>query len=192
MTDCYSPEAQTTLLNIARQTLLAITSGRHVPPVDLACLPPELGEERACFVTLRMRSDGLLRGCTGTLVARRPLAVEVAEMTIQTAFYDPRFHPVQAYEVPDIHIEISILTPPQPVEFSDPDDLLNKLRPGIDGVTLMLDYHRATFLPQVWESYPDPRIFLSLLSEKMGCKADAWRDPHLRVERYEAIIVEES
>ncbi len=187
----YSPEAKTTLLNIARQTLLTITSGCAGPEVDLACLPPELREDRACFVTMRMRSDGTLRGCTGTLVARRPLAIEVAEMTVQTAFYDPRFHPVRAYEVPDIHIEISVLTPPQPVEFCDPDDLLSKLRPGTDGVTLILDYRRATFLPQVWESYPDPRIFLSLLSEKMGCNPDAWRNPRTRVERYEAIIIEE-
>lgn len=192
MPDCYSSEAQRTLLNITRQTLLTITSGRGVPEIDLACLPPELVEVRACFVTMRMRFDGSLRGCTGTLVARCPLAIEVAQMTVQTAFYDPRFPPVRAYEVPDIHIEISVLTPPQPLEFTDPDDLLRKLRPGKDGVTLTLDARRATFLPQVWESYPDPRIFLSLLSEKMGCNAEAWRSPRIRVEHYEAIIIEET
>ena len=112
-------------------------------------------------------------------------------MTIQTAFSDPRFRPVTESEVNGLHVEISVLTPPQPLEFDDSEDLVNKLRPGIDGVTLRLDNRRATFLPQVWESYPDPRIFLSLLSEKMGRAPDAWRDPHLEVETYQAVSIEE-
>jgi AmmeMemoRadiSam system protein A len=142
-------------------------------------------------VTLRYRDDGALRGCTGTLVARHPLALEVVTITVQTAFHDPRFYPVTAAEVPDLHIEISVLTPPQPLSFSDPDDLLARLRPCVDGVTLKLEGRRATFLPQVWDSYPDPRIFLSLLCEKMGRAPDAWCDPRLEVETYQAIVIEE-
>ena len=161
----YTPEEEHILLALARDTLRAVTRGHPPPPLDLDALPPALLEPRACFVTLRRRSDGALRGCTGTLVARRPLALEVVEMTQQTALNDPRFMPVTAPEVPGLHVEISVLSPPQPLQFDDPDDLLHKLHPGIDGVTLMLDDRRATFLPQVWESYPDPRLFLSLLSE---------------------------
>lgn len=187
----YTPDEKRILLGLARDTLRAITRNQLPPPVDLAALPPALVEPRACFVTLRRRSDGALRGCTGTLVARRPLAVEVVEMTQQTAFNDPRFLPVTASEVPGLHIEISVLTPPQPLQFDGPDDLLRKLRPGVDGVTLLLDDRRATFLPQVWESYPDPRMFLSLLSEKMGRSPDAWRDPRVQVETYQAIVIEE-
>lgn len=187
----YTPEEEHILLALARDTLRAVTRGHPPPPLDQDALPPALLEPRACFVTLRRRSDGALRGCTGTLVARRPLALEVVEMTQQTALNDPRFMPVTAPEVPGLHVEISVLSPPQPLQFDDPDDLLHKLHPGIDGVTLMLDDRRATFLPQVWESYPDPRLFLSLLSEKMGRSPDAWRDPQLQVETYQATVIEE-
>jgi AmmeMemoRadiSam system protein A len=192
MIESYTPEEQSQLLGLARQTLEAITTGHPAPVVDVQTLPPALCEMRACFVTMRLRSDGALRGCTGTLVARRSLAQEVIEMTIQTAFYDPRFSPVTRHETPDIHLEISVLTPPQPLEFDSPDDLLDKLRPGVDGVTLKLDNRRATFLPQVWESYSDPRVFLSLLCEKMGCSPNTWRDPRLKVEIYQAIVIEEA
>ena len=187
----YTPQEQDALLQLARQTLTAITAHANPPPVDLRELPPALAASRACFVTLRRRSDGSLRGCTGTLVARRPLAEEVVHITRQTAFNDPRFPPVAAHEVPGLHVEISILTPPEPLAFDDPEDLLHKLRPGVDGVTLHLDQRRATFLPQVWESYPDPRIFLSLLAEKMGYAHDAWRNPRIEVETYQAIVIEE-
>jgi len=187
----YTPEEEHILLALARDTLRAVTRGHPPPPLDQDALPPALLEPRACFVTLRRRSDGALRGCTGTLVARRPLALEVVEMTQQTALNDPRFMPVTAPEIPGLHVEISVLSPPQPLQFDNPDDLLHKLHPGIDGVTLMLDDRRATFLPQVWESYPDPRLFLSLLSEKMGRSPDAWRDPQLQVETYQATVIEE-
>lgn len=187
----YTPEEEHILLALARDTLRAVTRGHPPPPLDLDALPPALLEPRACFVTLRRRSDGALRGCTGTLVARRPLALEVVEMTQQTALNDPRFMPVTAPEIPGLHVEISVLSPPQPLQFDNPDDLLHKLHPGIDGVTLMLDDRRATFLPQVWESYPDPRLFLSLLSEKMGRSPDAWHDPQLQVETYQATVIEE-
>jgi AmmeMemoRadiSam system protein A len=191
MTNHYTPEEEKILLGLARKALEAITRGQPPPAVDLDALPPALAEDRACFVTMRRRVDGALRGCTGTLVARRPLAKEVVSMTVQTAFNDPRFRPVTEDEVPGLHLEISVLTPPQPLEFDSPEDLLNKLRPGIDGVMFKLDNRRATFLPQVWESYPDPRVFLGLLAEKMGRAPDAWRDPHLEVETYQAVIIEE-
>lgn len=187
----YTPEEEKILLRLARETLEVTTRGQPPPNVDLEAIPPALAESRACFVTMRRRSDGALRGCTGTLVARRPLAKEVVSMTIQTAFNDPRFRPVTAQEVDGLHLEISILTPPEPLSFDSPDDLLDKLRPGIDGVTLKLDDRRATFLPQVWDSYPDPRVFLSLLSEKMGRMPDAWRSPQIEVETYQAVILEE-
>ncbi len=187
----YTPDEQKFLLDLARSTLERATRGQSPPEVELDKLLPTLTEDRACFVTLRRRLDGALRGCTGTLVARHPLAQEVVSMTIQTAFSDPRFRPVSADEVNGLHVEISVLTPPQPLEFDTPEDLLHKLRPGIDGVTLKLDNRRATFLPQVWESYPDPRVFLSLLSEKMGRAPDAWRHPQIEVETYQAVIIEE-
>ncbi len=191
MIDQYSLDEQRLLLSLSHQTLDVITHGQPPPVVELYGLPSCLCEPRACFVTLRRRVDAMLRGCTGTLVARRPLAKEVVSMTVQTAFNDPRFRPVTAPEVSGLHVEISVLTPSEPLDFDGPDDLLAKLCPGVDGVTIKLDDRRATFLPQVWESYPDPRIFLSLLSEKMGRSPDAWRSAGLEVETYRAIVIEE-
>jgi AmmeMemoRadiSam system protein A len=187
----YTLDEQNILLDLARRTLERTTRGESPPDPDLDRLPPALVEDRACFVTLRRRVDGALRGCTGTLIAHHPLAQEVVSMTIQTAFSDPRFRPVSEDEVDGLHLEISVLTPPQPLAFDGSEDLLHKLHPGTDGVTLKLDNRRATFLPQVWESYPDPRVFLSLLCEKMGRAPDAWRNPHLEVETYQAVIIEE-
>ncbi|NLX11987.1 MAG: AmmeMemoRadiSam system protein A [Chloroflexi bacterium] len=190
--NAYTPEQQRLLLAFARQTLQAITAGEPAPTVDLNTLPPELREPRACFVTLRHAATHQLRGCTGTLVARRPLAQEVVFMTMQTACHDPRFFPVTPGEVPELAIEISVLTPPQTLVFSGPDDLVSRLRPGVDGVTLMLNNRRATFLPQVWLSYPDPCVFLDLLCEKMGGLPGDWRSPQIEVETYEAIVIEET
>ncbi|MBI5957146.1 MAG: AmmeMemoRadiSam system protein A [Chloroflexi bacterium] len=191
MTDNYTPQERALLLDLARRTLDAITHRQPAPTVDLSALPAALCEPRACFVTMRYRSDGALRGCTGTLVARRPLAEEVIYMTEQTAFHDPRFEPVMASDVDDLHLEISVLTPSQPLDFDSPEDLIAQLRPNVDGVTLKFDHRRATFLPQVWESYSDPKVFLSLLSQKMGAAPDTWRSPRLEVETYQAVIIEE-
>ncbi len=189
MTDEYTPDEQAQLLTIARKTLEAVTIGEPRPPLDLAVLSPMLCEERACFVTLTI--DEELRGCTGTLRARYPLAEEVGITTIQTAFHDPRFPAVTAGEVPYIHIEISVLTPSTPLQFESPETLIRLLRPGIDGVTLQLGFHRSTFLPQVWERIPDPVEFLTLLSRKMGLPGDSWRHPELEVETYQCVVMEE-
>ncbi|WP_119067318.1 AmmeMemoRadiSam system protein A [Aggregatilinea lenta] len=191
MTGVYTPDEQRTLLTLARLALDEITLRRVVPYVDLDVMPPALREPRACFVTLRQRGNGELRGCTGTLVAQRALAEEVVITTGQTALHDPRFMPVTAPEVPDLHIEISVLTPPQPLTFDSPNDLIARLRPGVDGVTLRLAGHRATFLPQVWESASEPALFLALLSQKMGFASDAWRSPDLEVDTYQASVIQE-
>ncbi|MCC7206104.1 MAG: AmmeMemoRadiSam system protein A [Anaerolineae bacterium] len=190
MTDQYTPEEQAILLGIARAAIEAAANGQPRPHPDLAALPPALREPRACFVTLF--EYGELRGCTGTLAARRPLADEVSATAIQTAFNDPRFMPVTAQETPSLRIEISVLTPPQTLPYDSPDDLLHKLRPGVDGVLLSLGPYRSTFLPQVWENHPDPAEFLSLLCRKAGLPADAWKTMGMRVEVYQAISFEES
>jgi AmmeMemoRadiSam system protein A len=189
MNDVYPPHEQELLLGIARRTLEAVTAGAARPNVDLQSLPPRLNEERACFVSFHI--DHELRGCTGTLVARRPLADEVSVTTVQTAFYDPRFSPVAASEVAQIHLDISVLTPSVPLTFDAPDELLRLLRPGIDGVTLSLGPYRSTFLPQVWEHVPDPVEFLTMLSRKMGLPGDAWRHPKMNVDIYQSFNIAE-
>ena len=84
-----------------------------------------------------------------------------------------------------IEIEISVLTLPKPLAFTSPQDLLEKLRPGVDGVVLRVDGQTATYLPQVWEQLPDKRTFLRELSQKAGLPADAWTSPGATVMTYQ-------
>jgi len=171
------------LLQLARDSIRAVVSGNPLSGLSLDTLSENLCTPRACFVTLH--KEGQLRGCTGVLVARVPLVQEVRHSATQTALHDPRFEPVTPLELPDIAIEISVLTHPRRVSYSDPGELLTLLRPGIDGVTLSLGGNRATFLPQVWERVPDTREFLSLLCHKMKLPRLTWQVRLLDVEVYE-------
>jgi len=141
----------------------------------------------ASFVTLK--KDGRLRGCIGTLEAYRPLAEDVRANAVHAALHDPRFPPLEARELPHVRIEVSLLTPPRPLPVDGEAELLRRLRPGIDGVILAYGARKATFLPQVWESLPDPRRFLAHLKMKAGLPPDFWhadlRVATYRVERFE-------
>ncbi len=190
MSAYYTPEEQAILLRIAREALEAATRGEKPALPDLQKLPEALREPRACFVTLHT-STGALRGCTGVLTARQPLAHEVSYTTIQTAFYDPRFPPVQAREVPGLVIEISVLTPPEELTFQTPEEIPRLLHPLEDGVILVVGNRRATFLPQVWERVSDPVEFLDMLCQKMGLLPGCWRQPDVQVYIYHAIVMEE-
>ena len=83
--------------------------------------------------------------------------------------------PVQPAELADIEIEVSRLTIPVLLDYTDAADLLTKLHPGVDGVIWRDGFHRATFLPQVWEKIADPSQFLANLCYKMGAAPDSWR-----------------
>ncbi|HNC52713.1 MAG TPA: AmmeMemoRadiSam system protein A [Accumulibacter sp.] len=135
---------------------------------------PELAEPAATFVTLTQ--DGRLRGCIGSLEAQRPLARDVAENAVAAAFEDRRFSPLSKEELARTRVEVSLLTPPEPFPVADERDALARLRPGIDGLVLSYGRRRATFLPQVWESLPDPRQFLAQLKLKAGLPADFWHE----------------
>jgi hypothetical protein len=157
--------------------------GEVLPPLNLQALPPALSQPGASFVTLT--HHGNLRGCVGALEPYQPLAEDVREHAIAAALQDYRFPPVQPAELPDIKIEISRLTLPQDLEYASPVDLPSRLRPGVDGVTLMDGRRRATFLPQVWEKLPDAPTFLNHLCYKMGASEDLWRRKMLRVQTYQ-------
>ncbi len=178
------------LLDIARRAIDAATRRRPLPPIDLDKLPAALRQPAACFVTLHI--DGALRGCTGSLAARYPLAEEVSRIAVQTALHDPRFTPVTHTIMPQLDIEISVLTAPVILAYDTPDDLISKLRPGVDGVILRRGSARATFLPQVWERVQSPERFLDLLSQKMGFSAGTWRESDVTVEVYQVIAWRES
>ena len=86
---------------------------------------------------------------------------------------------------------MSVLTEPQILDYSDPEDLIDKLRPDIDGVTIRKGHAAGTFLPQVWEQLPEPRTFLSHLCMKAGLPSDAWQQGDLEVETYQVQYFQE-
>ena len=183
MPDQLSPEERQTLLRLARQALESAVRGHGIPRLDLQTLPENLRKPGASFVTLTRQGE--LRGCIGALEPYQPLAEDVRDHAVAAAQQDYRFPPVQPAELPFIQIEISRLTLPSDLPYEAPGDLPNLLRPGVDGVTLIDSFRRATFLPQVWEKLPDPVEFLEHLCYKMGASPNLWRTRKLRVQTYQ-------
>lgn len=140
-----------------------------------------LGEPGATFVTLTR--GGELRGCIGTLIAERPLREDVTGNARAAAFRDPRFAPVTHEEMTELNVEVSLLSPIEPVDNESESGLLALLRPGVDGVLLEYGRQRGTFLPQVWEQLPEPKTFLAHLKRKAGLPADFWAR-EIKVSRY--------
>ena len=183
MTPPLTDDEKRTLLKMAREALESAVHAQKLPPLDPTTLSPTLQSEGAAFVTLTVH--GQLRGCIGALEPYQPLADDVREHAIAAGLNDPRFPPVVERELKDIEIEVSRLTAPVPLEYTDADDLLAKLCPGVDGVILRYGWHRATFLPQVWEKIPNKSDFLDNLCWKMGVDAKTWRKKHLEVLIYQ-------
>ncbi|MEW6403825.1 MAG: AmmeMemoRadiSam system protein A [Chloroflexota bacterium] len=171
------------LLVLARESLECNVRGEKTPELDLHTLPPRLRAHGASFVTLTI--DGELRGCVGALEAYQPLALDVREHAAAAALQDPRFPPVGPGELSGIKIEVSRLTAPVDLQYASGEELPGRLRPHIDGVILRDGFHRATFLPQVWEKIPDPEDFLDNLCSKMGAVPGLWRHRLLTVQIYQ-------
>ncbi|UCV17431.1 AmmeMemoRadiSam system protein A [Ferribacterium limneticum] len=170
-------ELGTTLLTLARNAISGRFGLGQTPTNDY----PELHQHGATFVTLTQHGD--LRGCIGSLEAWRPLAQDVHENALAAAFRDPRFEPLTADELPITRVEVSLLTPAEPILFTSEADALDQLRPDIDGVIFTAGRRRSTFLPQVWEQLPAPVVFMAHLKQKAGLPANYWGSD-VRLERY--------
>ena len=140
-----------------------------------------LYEQRASFVTLTR--SGRLRGCIGSLQAHRTLIDDVRANAQAAAFRDPRFQPLTATEYSETAIEVSLLSPLTVMNVQDEQDALAQLQPGTDGIVLQCGSKRGTFLPQVWDSLPEPRRFLEELKLKAGLSMQFWSDD-VRLFRY--------
>jgi len=184
MSNSLTQEEKQTLLRLAREALDCAVHEKRLLPLDPSILTPALKAPGASFVTLTVH--GNLRGCIGALEPYQPLVDDVREHAVAAALNDYRFQPVSAGELDEIEIEVSHLTMPVPLNYAGADDLLEKLRPGVDGVILKDGpYRRATFLPQVWEKIPDKAEFLDNLCYKMGAPLDTWRKKKLEVLIYQ-------
>jgi len=165
------------LLTIARSAIAA----RLELPSSGESSDPALAQPGATFVTLH--SHGELRGCIGSLEPVRPLGVDVRENALAAAFRDPRFPPLSAREFDATSVDVSLLSPAERLAVSDEEDLVTRLRPGVDGLILEHDSRRATFLPQVWDAIPDPRDFVAALKAKAGWPQGFW-SARMNVFRY--------
>jgi MEMO1 family protein len=143
-----------------------------------------LQECTATFVTLTLK--GRLRGCIGSLDARRSLLDDVKANAKAAAFLDPRFEPLTQTEFATTRIEVSVLSAPEPVAFANEAEALAKIRAGADGLILEHAGKRGTLLPQVWDSIPNPAEFLRQLKLKAGLEPTFWAND-LRLQRYSVV-----
>jgi len=175
---------QATLLGLARESIAAHLEGREAPRLEDYDLTPRMRELGGTFVTLR--ADGRLRGCIGEIIPHRTLAENVRGRAVDSATRDPRFASMRREELDGVQIEISVLTPLQPVDGHE-DIVL-----GRDGILLSHGHARAVFLPQVaTEQGWDLETTLRQLSRKARLPRDAWRDPEARFEVFQAEVFEE-
>jgi AmmeMemoRadiSam system protein A len=171
------PERGSVLISIAREAI----ADPGEPRGEFTRGHEWLRAPAASFVTLR--AAGELRGCIGSIDARRALGDDVAHNAHAAAYRDPRFPPLQPHERAAVAVEISVLTPRMPMAVASEGEALASLRPGEDGVFLQFREMSATFLPQVWESLADPLDFLGELRRKAGLPMRFWH-PDIRLSRY--------
>lgn len=177
LTDEYRKQ----LKDIAKASIInGLTYGKPLA-VDLAGLPEALTEKRATFVTLE--KHGQLRGCIGMLEAQRPLAEDIANNSFAAAFSDPRFPALKEHELNELDIHLSILSPAEPIACQSEAELIHQLQPNVDGLILDDGFHRATFLPSVWSSLPNPKDFVTHLKIKAGLPSSYWSE-EMRAYRY--------
>jgi len=142
-----------------------------------------LDTKQGLFVTLH--KHGALRGCIGTIEPVKVLRQGICDNARLAAFHDTRFSPLTLDEFHEVDIEISLLSVPEPLEFTTSEELLAGILPQIHGVIIKKGNAGATFLPQVWEQLPMPEDFLNQLCIKAGLSSTAWKNEGLAVQTYE-------
>ena len=167
------------LLHVARDSIAAHLQGKAAAPLQASS--PVLEELRGAFVSLHRR--GQLRGCIGYIEAVKPLLETVREMAPAAAFHDPRFGPLQAGELADLEIEISVLTPLKLIKSID------EIEVGRHGLYIVRGPNRGLLLPQVATQYHwDRQTFLGQTCNKAGLPVDAWKDPGTQIFIFRAEI----
>ena len=172
------------LLQLARASILHGLAHGEALSIDVDDYSSALRKPGACFVTINLNKE--LRGCIGSLEARRPLIEDVSQNAYSAAFRDPRFLPLTEIEARDMELHLSILSLPEAMNFDSEQDLLTQLRPGRDGLILQEGHMRSTYLPSVWSQLPEPTQFLQHLKQKAGLPAHYWSDG-IKIFRYTTI-----
>lgn len=182
------------LVQLARQAIAtALETGEVLsPPEDV---PDQLKMPCGVFVTLRQKlvEEKLLRGCIGVVLPIKPLVEATIESALNAAFRDPRFPPLTRDEFPQVTVEVSVLTPPQLLQVSDPREYPAHIRIGRDGLLVEADWQRGLLLPQVAVEHGfDAVTFLEQTCLKAGLSKDAWRRGDVKVFVFQAQVFEET
>jgi AmmeMemoRadiSam system protein A len=160
----FSTEERITLLRLAHDAILSAVEQREIP---LDPPNPHLAEPRGAFTSLYLEKQ--LRGCVGYVLPTVSVYRAVAETARAAAFSDTRFYPVTRDEVPRLEIELSILSPPRPIQ---PE----QVQVGRDGLLISMHGRRGLLLPQVpVEHHWDRITFLEQTCLKAGLPMDAWK-----------------
>jgi AmmeMemoRadiSam system protein A len=159
------------LLHLARDSIVSGLRERRRTPC-IHTYSSRLEVPRASFVTLRVGAQ--LRGCCGSIDARRPIAEDVWVNAWSSAFNDPRFAPLTFSEYPSCSVHISVLSELEPIAIASEQALVAALQRQVDGLLLREGARQATFLPAVWDQITDPSAFVRQLKEKAGWPATYW------------------
>ena len=174
-----SNEDKETLRHIAETVIQSKARGKPAPEFTVGS--PILKEKRGAFVTINKK--GQLRGCIGYIQPYKPLYRTIEEMAIQAAFHDPRFEPVNEKELPDLEIEISVLTPMKRIKD------VEEIEVGKHGILMEKGFHSGLLLPQVATEYGwDRETFLEHTCFKAGLPKDAWKDEDTVISIFSADI----
>jgi uncharacterized protein (TIGR00296 family) len=186
----YSDEDGIFLVKLARRTVDEYVANRARPEVPKDS-PDSLRNKSGVFVTLNSITGKhvTLRGCIGRPYPTQPLVEATIDSAIDAAVNDPRFPPVKSAELGEILVELSVLTPPQKIQYKDPQELLELVEVGRDGLIASRGMWRGLLLPQVpieWEW--DTRQFLEHTCNKAGLPLNAWKDPKTEFMSFQAEI----
>ena len=178
------------LVKLARRTIEDYVRTGKKPPVPK--VGAKLRERRGVFVTLT--KHGELRGCIGHPLPTLPLIEAVVDSAVSSAIHDPRFLPMTQDELPDVQIEVSVLTPPELIKVKDPRDYLKHVEVGKHGLIVECAGCAGLLLPQVPTEWGwDVEEFLSQTCMKAGLMPDYWLREDTRISRFSAqIFAEES
>jgi AmmeMemoRadiSam system protein A len=174
-----SPADKQLLLQVARDSIEAHLTGKSAPPVQVSS--PVLQEFRGAFVSLHRHRQ--LRGCIGYIDAIKPLLETVQDMAPAAAFRDPRFRPLQASELADLEIEISVLSPLRRIK--NPEEI----EVGQHGLYIIRGMKQGLLLPQVaTQQHWDRQTFLEQTCNKAGLPPDSWKDANTQIYIFSAEI----
>jgi uncharacterized protein len=193
MTFELSDEEGKFLLQLARNTVTQyLENGKIIKPPKGT--PKMLFEQCGVFVTINSvkGAEKELRGCIGYPYPTSPLVEAVIDSAIKASTQDPRFEPMAPKELDKVVFEISVLTPPEPVQTSDPKEYVKKIKVGEDGLIIERGYRKGLLLPQVpieWGWCEEE--FLCQCCMKAGLPPDSWLAKDTKISKFKAIIFEE-